>query len=365
MSDAAAIRAEADRLLAHFVAAGAEPVDVPVLQPAATMLDLYGEDIRARAYVAADPLRGEQMLRPDFTVPVALRHMAEGRAPARYAYAGPVFRKQEDDPERPNEYLQAGFEIFDGADAAGADADVFSTIAGALQGLGLQPATGDIGLVRAAVIGLGLSADRQAALLRHIWRPRRFRALIDRFAGRRPPTAVRAALLERAAAGDEVVIGAGPEIGKRSVAEVRARLDRLLHDAAEPPLPTAAVDLLDEVMTLREPSPAALSRLADIAVDLRTLRPAVDRLARRLDALAARGVDVTNLPFEASFGRTTLEYYDGFVFGFSAPGRPDLPPVATGGRYDALTRLLGGGREAHAVGGMIRPAVVLATQEAR
>jgi ATP phosphoribosyltransferase regulatory subunit len=37
------------------------------------------------------------------------------------------------------------------------------------------------------------------------------------------------------------------------------------------------------------------------------------------------------LPFEASFGRTTMEYYDGFVFGFLAPSRPDLPPVAPAG----------------------------------
>ncbi|MDC3265334.1 hypothetical protein OAU61_04555, partial [Planktomarina temperata] len=44
------------------------PADI--LQPADVLLDLYGEDIRARAYVTSDPLRGEQMLRPDFTVPV-------------------------------------------------------------------------------------------------------------------------------------------------------------------------------------------------------------------------------------------------------------------------------------------------------
>ncbi len=59
------------------------------------------------------------------------------------------------------------------------------------------------------------------------------------------------------------------------------------------------------------------------------------------------------MPFEASFGRTSMEYYDGFVFGFIA--RDDLPPVATGGRYDALTAVLGQGRAIPAVGGVIRP----------
>ena len=84
-------------LRANFEVAGAVVVEPPVLQPAETLLDLYGEDIRARAYMTNDALRGEQMLRPDFTVPVVQMHMADGAEPARYTYAGEVFRRQDDD----------------------------------------------------------------------------------------------------------------------------------------------------------------------------------------------------------------------------------------------------------------------------
>ena len=49
MTPKAAIRAEAERLFAAFQAAGAVPVDADILLPAETLLDLYGEDIRARA----------------------------------------------------------------------------------------------------------------------------------------------------------------------------------------------------------------------------------------------------------------------------------------------------------------------------
>jgi ATP phosphoribosyltransferase regulatory subunit len=77
----------------------------------------------------------------------------------------------------------------------------------------------------------------------------------------------------------------------------------------------------------------------------------------RLDALAQAGIDIGTLAFEASHGRTTLEYYDGFVFSFHA-ANPDLPPVASGGRYDALTEVLGQGRSIPAVGGIIRPGLV-------
>lgn len=355
----AVVRAEALRLRALFEAGGAVPVDPPVLLPAATLLDLYGEDIRARAYTTTDPLRGEQMLRPDFTVPVVQAHMSNGADTARYTYAGEVFRKQEDDEARPNEYFQVGLEIFDGRDPEAADAEVFAAFADALAGLPVKPATGDIGIMRAALMGLTLSEDRRAALLRHLWRPRRFRALIDRFAGRRPDPPQRVALLAAMAAGHDPLDQDSPLVGLRSEAEIRARLDRLSLDAQQPLLPTGEVDLLDQVTGVRDRAPAALEQLRDVAVDLPSLGPAVGRLARRLDALAKRGVDVDTLPFEAGFGRTTLEYYDGFVFGFSVPGRPDLPAIATGGRYDALTRVLGRGATLPAVGGIIRPESLL------
>lgn len=93
-----AVRAEAERLLAAFQDAGALPVEAPVLLPAEVLLDLYGEEIRARAFTTHDPLRGELMLRPDFTVPVVQMHMESGAEPARYAYAGEVFRVQDVHP---------------------------------------------------------------------------------------------------------------------------------------------------------------------------------------------------------------------------------------------------------------------------
>ncbi|MEM9242368.1 MAG: ATP phosphoribosyltransferase regulatory subunit, partial [Pseudomonadota bacterium] len=80
-SQQSAVRTEAARLMKVFEGAGAVPVDAAILQPAEVLLDLYGEDIRARAYVTSDALRGEQMLRPDFTVPVVQMHMAHGAEP--------------------------------------------------------------------------------------------------------------------------------------------------------------------------------------------------------------------------------------------------------------------------------------------
>ncbi len=352
----AAARTEAARLMDLFTAAGAVPVEAAILQPADILLDLYGEDIRARAYVTHDPLRGEMMLRPDFTVPVVQMHMESRADPARYAYSGEVFRRQEVDETRPAEYLQVGYEVFDGQTPARADAEVFAIIAKGLEGVAVRPATGDIGILTAAVQGLRTTDARKAALLRHIWRPRRFRALLDRFGGRVPTPPSRLALLSI----DNPLIGAGPEIGLRGLDEVAARIAALHDDAAAPPISAEEIDLLDAILSLRETMPHVLSELRDIGVDMPALSSATARLAERMEALSRQGVDVEHLEFEGNYGRTSLEYYDGFVFGFYPEGRPDLSPVATGGRYDALTRVLGQGRAVPAVGGVIRPEMVVA-----
>jgi len=357
---AQAARDRARQMQAQLIAAGAQVVDADILQPASVLLDLYGEDIRARAYVTHDPLRGELMLRPDFTVPLVRAHMQGGAAAATYTYLGEVFRAQELDETRPSETLQLGYECFGGADPAMADAEVFATIATLLSAVSVRPATGDIGILRAAVLGLNTTERRKAALLRHLWRPRRFRALLDRFGGRSTTPARRAALLAQA----DPLANLPPVIGLRNAAEIAARIDALREDAAADPISGTEQELIDAILSLRETAPNVLVALRDISVDLPQIGPAVDRLSARLEALAARGVDVENLPFEGSYGRTSMEYYDGFVFGFYDDARPDLPPLATGGRYDALTAVLGGGTGVPAVGGVIRPEQVLALEAA-
>ncbi|MES2846630.1 MAG: ATP phosphoribosyltransferase regulatory subunit [Pseudomonadota bacterium] len=359
MTQKAAIRAEGERLFAAFRDAGALPVEADILLPAETLLDLYGEDIRARSYVTRDPLRGEMVLRPDFTVPVVQAHMAHGADPARYCYLGEVFRKQDHLGPRASEYLQVGFEVFDRTAPEAADAEVFALFAHLLAPLGLRAATGDIGILLAAVRGLTTTPRRKAALLRHIWRPRRFRALLDRFAGRSPVPDARARLLDRLASDtpQALIAAAGSFIGLRAPEDIAARAAALIEDAEAAPIAAPEAAMLYDLLTLQAPARAALAHLRGITPLMPAIEPAVDRFANRLAALADRGVDVATLPFEASHGRTTLEYYDGFVFSFHAAD-PALPPVGSGGRYDALTAVLGQGRSIPAVGGVIRPGLV-------
>ncbi|UXU73966.1 MULTISPECIES: ATP phosphoribosyltransferase regulatory subunit [unclassified Paracoccus (in: a-proteobacteria)] len=337
------------QILAAFRAAGAQEVAPDLLLPAETLLDLYGEDIRARAYVTQDPIRGEVMLRPDFTVPVVQMHMQSGAEPARYCYLGEVFRKQDQgeyQPEHPrdNEYLQAGFELF--ARDPDADAEVFALFHDILSGLRLQAVMGDMDLLMDAVRALPLSGARRAALLHHIWRPRRFARLLERFASPATPR--------------DFPASSAPWTGLRSPEEMQARIERLEADGAESPLAPVWVERLQRLFAIDAPAPQALAQLRLLAAEIPDIAEAANRLDRNLTLLSARGIDVAAIRFDASHGRHTMEYYDGMTFSFLAPGRADWPPVATGGRYDALAAVLGQaqGRSIPAVGGIIRPGLV-------
>jgi ATP phosphoribosyltransferase regulatory subunit len=365
----ARLEAEVGRLLAVLGAGDAIRVEPAALQPADVLLDLYGEDIRARAFVTRDD-GAEMMLRPDFTVPLARLHMERGAGPAAYVYCGPVWRRQEAGSARSREYLQAGIEVFgtgaDETEASAADAMVLARIRAALGDAPVDLVTGDMGLAIAAIGALPTSAARKAALRRHLWRPARFHRLLQRYgADHAVVTAARRDLLEAAEAGriEAAIAAAGAPVGLRAVAEVAARVARLVEEAATPALDPGHVDWLEGVLAVAGLAPAALERLEALARAMPGFRPAVTRFAARLEAFAAQGIDPAGLRVEAGFGRTTLEYYDGFVFGAVARDRPDLPPVASGGRYDALTRALGGGRAVPAVGGIIRPEVLVALAE--
>ena len=119
ISSKTAPEARADALVAAFERAGYARVTPAILQPAEPFLDLSGEDIRKRMYLASDPQGRELCLRPDLTIPVSRDYLAspEAGAPRGFCYLGPVFRHRGEDG---GEFLQAGIESFGREDIAAA-----------------------------------------------------------------------------------------------------------------------------------------------------------------------------------------------------------------------------------------------------
>ena len=129
-----------------------------MLQPAAAFLDMSGEDIRGRLYLTTDASGAELCLRPDFTIPVCLAHLAspERADEAQYAYLGPVFRAR---PGQSGEMIQTGLESYGRRDIEAADAEILALALEAADIAGAGPLKVRIGDARVfdSVLGaLGL-----------------------------------------------------------------------------------------------------------------------------------------------------------------------------------------------------------------
>lgn len=358
-----------DELAAAFAAYGAERIHVPHLHPADTLLDIYGEDLRTRAFLFDDPVqRTELCLRPDFTVPVALAHRAKGwdRA-ASYSCGGTVFRRQDSTAGRPVEFQQAGIETFGQTDRTAADAGIFGLIYRCLveRGISAPRATlGDLGIIFAVLDALDMPETRRAALKRHVWRPSRFQDLITHALTPPAVSPLRSQILAIATDPDALHLKAtsaqgGEELGQRTMAEITSRVAALAAAADEPRMTKGEADLIAEVLAVSGPARSAAERL-DRAVRRAgvDISNALDCLEARHVALETEGVPDAAIWFDTAFGRT-LEYYDGFVFEMRATDGDEHPPLAGGGRYDAMTTRLGASSPVPAVGAMIRPEAVL------
>lgn len=364
-SGRAALARALTTLAQHFQAAGATPLNLPFLYPCEELLELYGEDLRARAFVFGDAERGDEMcLRPDFTVPVALAYREGGWGrKAAYCYQGTVFRRQPGKADRPVEYLQAGIERFGEMNTAKADASVFLSLHSALRELGVHKIVatiGDLSIVLAVLDALEMPEFRRAALKRHIWRQKRFQSLIARACKgqelnnlvRKVSTAVPEVLVSE-------VERAGEHVGQRDLSDVRDRIALLLEQAKAPAMREADARLISNILEVNGPARDACSQLLKLTKDAGVdIEPALTLFEQRLKLLSDGSGEGTEFYFDAAFGRS-LEYYDGFVFELRLAGVALHPPLAGGGRYNAMTQRLGATTAVPAVGGILRPEAVL------
>ena len=358
-----ASRASIDTVIALLAGEGYARAEPAILQPAEAFLDLSGEDIRRRIFMTQDADGRDWCLRPEYTIPVALEHIASGSTqPAAYAYAGPVFRMR---GAEPGEFQQAGLESFGRSDFTATDAEIMGLAIEAVAALGLSAPRilmGDVALLGALLDRLAVPQGARRRLVRAIVQGKGSGAV----AALDPPVAegetAHAGLLKalegqdpkaaRAFVEDVLSIAGISTVGGRSAADIA---ERFLARAAERenPVNDDVKTLLGQVLAISgDPDAASVSlrALADqAALDLGRELDAFDE---RTGFLAARGVDVGAIRFTAGFARN-LDYYTGFIFELHDPAREDAKPVAGGGRYDKLLGRLGAGRAVPAVGGSL------------
>jgi len=355
-------RAAGERAFAYFRDAGFAAIEPAVLQPTAPFLDMSGEDIRGRLFLTAGPEGEELCLRPDYTIPVCLAHLAQGEAggETRYAYLGPVFRAR---AGASGELLQTGLESFGRHDIEAADAEILGLALEAAEAAGargLKVRLGDARVFDGVIGALGLPEYWRRRVRRGVARGLPFEKLIERN-GLTPfsKAGVLAALEKadhdgaKALVQDLLSIAGIATVGGRSPSEIA---DRFLEQAAsrgDGGLTPDQTHTLERYLAITGHPDAAAAALRSLARDAGlNIEKALASFEERVGFLAARGLAVDELEFSAAFVRD-LDYYTGFVFEALSADPAAPKPILGGGRYDGLARKLGAKEETPAVGAAI------------
>jgi ATP phosphoribosyltransferase regulatory subunit len=334
-------------LRALLSGAGYGFVEPPAIHPASVFVELAGEDLRRRLYLTSAADGTELALRPDYTIPVTLHHLATGAASRKtnYAYLGPVFRMRPG--EESGEFLQAGVESFGRTDRMAADADVLKLAFAVADLFGVRKAKvriGDSALFAAVLDQLDLNLPWRRRLARTFGDTPRLKGLIAKANGKtrtKAPARADLAGADRAkvkAAVEETFAATGlGGIAGRTPEEIA---ERFVEKAAlAQGIKPGAAAALSAFLAIAGTPAKTLAALRELARrEKLDLGKALDRFEKRMAAFAGHGIDLDRLTFAADFGRR-LDYYTGFVFEFHT-GRSD-GPIIGGGRYDRMTALIG------------------------
>jgi ATP phosphoribosyltransferase regulatory subunit len=340
-------------IIALFAERGAEPVDVSILQPADPFLDMAGEDLRRRIFLTESETGGSLCLRPEFTIPVCLDHIAShAGTPRRYAYLGEVFRQRRDGP---SEFFQTGIEDLGERDVAVADAHAL--LERLLPGRKLAVTLGDQSVFEAVLAALGLPRGWRMRLARAFGVPDILASALEQLAAPAGNGMLEEPVASLVAAADlpglslfigDEMRGAGlsPSAGRKPDDIARRLLEK--SELASVRLSETALDALKTFLAIDEPFDRAAETLAEFAREAKlSMGAALARFAERAEALATHGLRSAEIRYDAAFGRP-LDYYTGLVFEIAADGGER--PLVGGGRYDRLLTLLGARNPIPAVG---------------
>ena len=368
------------RRLSDFIAQrGYGRLDAPLLEPTELFLRKSGGALAARMYSFTDPGSNAVSLRPEFTASV-MRHYLEtapdipADGPARWQYAGPVFRYDPYNSAASGQFTQVGAELIGAADIT-ADAELLALAAGIPAELGISDycvRLADLDVLDSVLDTAAISERARSFIIANINRIAGGADGIDALLRRAAelhiiaggPLAADESDLAAAVAGlsdDEarsVLAGfmrwrdaAGSPLGRRSPDEIIGRLLHKLRGGDAPEALRRGLTLAARLASINGPPGAAVAQAQAVIAAAGADTAAVSRLDALVGLLESDANLRGRLRINFALARG-LAYYNGIIFDLARERAGGGGGVALGGggRYDALARALGGPTDVPALG---------------
>ncbi len=346
--------AASDEAISFLAGAGFGRVDTPIVEESQLFVLKGGGEMAGLLYTFRSPSGRRLSLRPEFTTSVIRLFVEEGgtEIPVRWSYAGPVFRNDRDGSGGLRQFTQVGAEII-GAGSAAVDAEVVCTAVEGLGRLGVRGASVRLGHIRtlsrvfdafelsdsarAFVTGSLRRLKRGLTTAAALSERAREAGLVD---GPGPGAGGREAELAREALQGLMLDGEarGP-MGRRTVGEIMARLERKASQSSDPAEMDRALRLASRLAGLEGPAAATMGEARSLAASAGAPPDALDPLEGVVEALAGEGMEGDAVVLDLGMARG-MAYYTGVLFDLAAPGTAGV--LGGGGRYDGLVETLGG-----------------------
>lgn len=359
-----------DRLTSLMSSCGYRFLETPLLEATELFLRQSGGGLASRMYSFIDPGSNQVSLRPELTSPIMrhyLEQAGETELPARWQYAGPVFRYEVAHPEGSGQFTQVGAELL-GSGSILADAELV-TLAARLPGhaglTGCRVEVADLDVLHSLLDVAGVSERARTFIIEHVPQlrqgPAALPAVLERAGqlhlGDRNPEnrELSAAIIGLDDAQARQVIQGflhwnGTDLrrfGQRDPDQVVDRFLRKLRGSDEMSRLERGLTLAASLVAVKGEPAVALPAARQVVQAAGADPAALNRLSELLETLAVCPDIEAMLAVDFGLARG-LAYYNGIMFEVKHPGWPD--PLGGGGRYDGLARALGSEVDVPALG---------------
>ncbi len=353
------IRTLANNLQAHMSRYGYQVIDNPIIESADLFLTKAGDQVAEQLFTFER--HGKMLaLRPEFTAAAAHRYITQQQPGdlVRWQFNGPVFT---DDPVIANrDYQQqsSGAELL-GAAGAGAEAEIISMAAQGLLAQNLDDWTliiGHVGLTRHLLARYHLDPHTQRFILQRRGllhdhpdgHDRLLKEVMHHF-----PAAETQDTDAMSSDNTQQMLDAlldssrsAATMGGRTREDIARRLLRKRQQAAQHTQIEAAIAFLQAWMTIDNLPKHALNEIDTFLEDDADATAMLADWRNTMTLLETYGIPQAQISIVPDLART-WDYYTGVVFEIR---NRDGQLLAGGGRYDELTRLVGGDQAVPAVG---------------